>query len=466
MKGAGSHKASLLDSGGTRGTRDRHLRHDRGCLAEFPPRGVFNLRRAGTPKVLMAAGHGYGNLGDEAQCGACIERWRRVVPNAQITVFSPNPAYTEALHGERCEWAPRVAWFRSNTIGPYFGKAAGFGHFYFALKTRILLSAWCIRLGIPFLFCRPREATILHLLMEHDLLHVSGGGFLTGKTRTRLWENCLLMQAARILKVPYILTGQTIGVFQSSTDRRLALSGLRSAAYIGLRDAGISERELRGIGLPSHLLHSTCDDALLCKRAGWARVEKVLVEAGVNPDEPWVSINFHDWKQAPEKKNRVAADFAGLCDYLVKERQLQAVFIAMTPKDVGPEARVRELMKESSRMIPYDPDYKLVRGIIAESKLCFTMKHHPIVFAQGEVVPVVAVALDEYYMHKNLGALKNSGQGDFLITKDVLGSESGKKILDRALDDVDLCADALSDWKSKMQDEELDIYREMSGNFR
>jgi hypothetical protein len=34
------------------------------------------------------------------------------------------------------------------------------------------------------------------------------------------------------------------------------------------------------------------------------------------------------------------------------------------------------------------------------------MKHHPIIFAFGESVPVLSMSLSEYYSHKNIGALK------------------------------------------------------------
>ena len=37
------------------------------------------------------------------------------------------------------------------------------------------------------------------------------------------------------------------------------------------------------------------------------------------------------------------------------------------------------------------------------------MKHHPIIFAVGEKVPVISLANFDYYVHKNGGALKLFG---------------------------------------------------------
>jgi len=84
---------------------ERILITPEGFMADARKWHFYKESFSGQPRVLMASGHGYGNLGDEAQCGACIDRWRRVAPDCRLTVFSPNPAYTEAVHHERCEWA-------------------------------------------------------------------------------------------------------------------------------------------------------------------------------------------------------------------------------------------------------------------------------------------------------------------------------------------------------------------------
>lgn len=440
--------------------RDRHLVIDQEREDQCRQWGFFSDASAGSPRILMAAGHGYGNVGDEAQCGACIERWRRVAPNCKITLFSPNPPYTEALHGQACEWAPRVAWYRANTNGPYFKKKTKFRLHHIGIATRILLSARMLARGLPMMACHPRESRILSVIQDHDILHISGGGFLTGKTPSRLWENCLLMRVCQILGVPYILTGHNIGVFQDRADRTVARRALRGATYIGLRDRNLSESELSDIGIRGDHVRSTCDDALLCESLSKQTIGQHLRAANADPQKPWVAVNFHHWGQDPQDRERNEGRFAEICDDIASRHQLQPVFIAMTPSDVEPERRVLDKMHRHGVLIPYSPDYKVARGVIAHARFVFTMKHHPIVFAQGEGTPVVAVALDDYYLHKNKGALDNTGHAEFLVSRELFRSDEPPRLVDRLLERRDAISDEMIRWTDEMRRQELAPYRQ------
>ena len=444
-----------------REARESTLRTPDDRIEEFRQWGFYSEKFDGKPRVLMAAGHGYGNVGDEAQCGACVDRWRAVAPDCRITLFSPNPAYTEALHSERAEWAPRVAWFRSNTDGPYFKEGRWFRRFFFFLRLRLELSCRFMRAGIPFSLLHPREQYILQLIKEHDILHISGGGFLTGKTRSRLWENCLLMRMCQLLNKPYMLTGHNIGVFQDDADRKVAKMGLSQARLVGLRDRGISEAEIAELGIRGAHVRSTCDDALLCHRLEEDEVKSYLTDAGLDADKPWVAVQFHHWGQKEGERERIEQRYAEICDKIVAEHGLQVVLIAMTPSDVAPEKRLLALMKEPAILAPYSPDYKVVRGIIADARMIFTMKHHPIVFAQGEGVPIVGVSLDDYYYHKNKGALDNTGHGDFLVNSEGFYSDMAESLIQRALNEHDEISAQMLSWTKEMKQIELRDYKDV-----
>jgi polysaccharide pyruvyl transferase WcaK-like protein len=43
------------------------------------------------------------------------------------------------------------------------------------------------------------------------------------------------------------------------------------------------------------------------------------------------------------------------------------------------------------------------------------MKHHPIIFAMGENVPVISLAFSQYYIHKNMGALMQYKQEKYSV---------------------------------------------------
>lgn len=437
---------------------DNHLSSRPQLIEQFQNWGQLSEHWSGSPRILFAAGHGYGNVGDEAQCGACITRWKKVRPDCKITLFTPNPAFTHALHDEHCEWAPRVGWFGANRGGPYFASDRSFRRSFFLISQRILLSARMLRRGIPLMFCHPREARVLSVIQNHDLLHISGGGFLTGKTRSRLWENCLLMKVCQILGVPYMLTGQTIGVFNTSSDRRLAKAALSKAMFIGLRDRGLSAKDLDSIGISGDHVQSICDDALLCDSQPKVQVEKTIQQAGANPGQPWVAINFHHWGQDKEKIPKIEARFAAICDELTKKHGRQLIFIPMTPSDVQAQESVIKKMTEPAFLMPYNPDYRVVRGVITFSDLVLTFKHHPIVFAQGENTPIVGIALDKYYEHKNKGALANTGHEDLLVDREGFYGDQVDQLVSRVIRDKIEIEGQLAKWTGEMRKIELQPY--------
>lgn len=425
---------------------------------KFRSWSYLDIRDERRPKVLMASGFGYGNVGDEAQLGACIGRWKRACPDTTVTLLSPNPAYSAALHGERVEWASRVAWFRSNTTGPYFDDSR-FPSFWKNLRRRLECSVRLYRGDLALSFCTAREMRIVELVREHDLVHISGGGFLTGKTRSRLWDFCLLMRVCQLLGKPYLLTGHNIGVFQDWNDRKIAAMGLKKALYIGLRDKGLSERELAEIGISGDHVVSTCDDALFCDRLGTETIRKSLVSQGGDPSKPWAAVNFHHWGQAEGSREGIESRFATICDEIVRQYGIQVVMIAMTPSDVEPERKVVSRMKEKGICFPYSPDYRMVRGIIADAAFVFTMKHHPIVFAQGESVPIVSVALDPYYLHKNKGAMENTGDGAFLADSKGFEGDCVLEQIRRVVDERESIRIRMRRWTDEMKDIELTPYQ-------
>ena len=56
------------------------------------------------------------------------------------------------------------------------------------------------------------------------------------------------------------------------------------------------------------------------------------------------------------------------------------------------------------------------------------MKHHPIIFAYGESIPVLSVCLDDYYYRKNKGAMSLVGQEKYCMDQNAFFSDQSKKI--------------------------------------
>lgn len=91
-------------------------------------------------------------------------------------------------------------------------------------------------------------------------------------------------------------------------------------------------------------------------------------------------------------------------------------------------------MTQKGRMLRYAYDYKVVRGVIGGARSCLAMKHHPIVFAMANAVPTVSVAVDNYYKHKNRGALALFGMEAWVLDEGVVFDARGMKMVMRLLE--------------------------------
>jgi polysaccharide pyruvyl transferase WcaK-like protein len=382
----------------------------------------WGLRRPVRPanpshlRVLIAGGYGYGNVGDEAQLAANLKHWRATAPDCRITVLTPDEQYTERVHKVRTELAPRVIFFHANSK-PHYGTSSRLFKLRFILLTPLLLlNARLIRAGLPVLGLTARQARLLDVVYNSDVLFLSGGGYLTGMTLSRLWDNMLLIHLADAFGVPVILSGQTIGVFKDRLTRMLARWGLKKAKLIYLRDQSESKQALVSIGIGGELIECTFDDALFFQAAPTKEVFRVLASSNIDTNRHYIVVNVHYWRQSSDVSQVVVKQLASALDFINSKLDIQIAFVAMHPADEAALKDVISLMQEPGVLINHDYDLGIAVGVIRNASLCLTMKHHPIIFAMGSGVPTVAIALEDYYFHKNEGALRIFGQDEFVVS--------------------------------------------------
>lgn len=408
--------------------------------ASAPPQPITASR----PRVVLAGGYGYGNAGDEAQLARCLEHWRNYMPEAEITVLSPNPRATADEHDIASMDASRNAWFGAGVTRHYIRSDLVF-YFWFSWvvfnaylrTTQALLERRFprLRMLLNSIFLRAGTVSPCHelvsLLSEADVLHLVGGGYLSGMTASRLWDHMLLIRIASKLGARIVLSGQTIGPFKGFLHRHIANWGLRKAELIFLRDRGRSTAELRDAGIAGTHVQERFDDALFCASASEADVVDILEQNEVPLSRDYVVIHFHHWGQCSDNVNSVTARMAAICDWLVSEKGETLVMLPMHQTDRPPIQMLLMRMTEPASLLNYSYDFRIAKGIISRAKYCLTFKHHPIVFALGTGTPVAAVALDDYYLHKNSGALRLFCQEEWLLNSDTFW-------------DTKLCADLLS----------------------
>ena len=366
-------------------------------------RGKFKTMRMRT--ILVVGGYGNGNAGDEAQCAETLRVLAERYPGCQVRNLTPNPDFSFGEHPRFAhDYAPRVLlynhrrrfdWYKLNS----FTRKVGF----LCVSALTYMNAWFVKRNWPVWFLTARRAAFLQQLSQCSLLYFSGGGYLTGATRSRLWEGMLLCRLAKMFGVPVVMSGQTIGLWHGRIDMAMARWGFRYVKAIGLRDDEDSAKALAEVGIADDRVMPTHDDALFCEKAENRQIEG-----------RYIAVNFHFWGM--KKKAEKDAVLAKVHEAIEKTRRAtgveKVVFLAMHKSDLKSLDEYRRVCPgDQIEAFPEVGRFREIRRAIADAEMLITMKHHPIIFAVGEDVPVVSLAYSSYYVHKNFGALQQYGVG-------------------------------------------------------
>ncbi|MBQ4646301.1 MAG: polysaccharide pyruvyl transferase family protein [Candidatus Gastranaerophilales bacterium] len=366
-------------------------------------------RKYTTKKILVGGGYGYGNVGDEAQCSATLKLLSERYPDYQIVNLTPNVEYSKKQHPlYNHDFASRVLLFnQGRESNGYDFKRTLLVRIVFLLKSfHILFNALLVRADLPTFFINARVAKFLYELKEASLFYFCGGGYLTGSTLSRFWDGILICRLAHLFKTPVVMSGQTIGIWENNFNKAYARWGFKHVQLISVRDEEFSLKDLKEINLFGERYFATHDDALHCEKT-----QKQLIDK-----KDYVTLNFHYWGMKGREKRIYLAKINKIVNLILEKTEADIVFIPMFSADKDSfDEYIKKYPNTRVQCFEYNYDFREIRRVIADSKMCITMKHHPIIFAMGELVPVISLAFSKYYMHKNLGALAQYGQEEYCI---------------------------------------------------
>lgn len=388
-------------------------------------------------EIAVLGGYGYKNVGDEAQLNADLEDLKAAFPSALIRVLTPDEKYTYSEHnGVLVQEAPRTAIYNSNN-NPIYGfikqkETRGLKYksvntvfkFLFILKSVLIyMNSFLIKNSLPTFFLPVRSSAFMFALKKADIVYFSGGGYLTGKTLSRLWEGALISRIAKNWGKTVVLSGHTFGVWGSTWNKRIAKWGFSRADLFTVRDPIDSVKALREVGIDEKRGFCVCDDALFCRMNNDKRFISGIT--GFDVDQQYIAVNIHYWGIAnQEGKNRLLKMMGVILERAVSLTPCKILFVPMVPSD---EETINDFLQRYPNpvytTVNHKYDFRIVRALYAFSHLTITMKHHPIIFSLGESVPVIALSQSDYYVHKNKGALSLFEQEEFNYNIDNAGEE-------------------------------------------
>lgn len=364
------------------------------------------------PEVIYTAGFGYSNIGDEAQLHTNLLHWKREAPHFRITLLSPNPQQTYDLHGAYDVLpASRISfWGYRGLEYAGLGSRKLFVPWFRHRLRRLRFNAFLITHFNTTFLLDPESATLLKRLKKADVLHIGGGGYLMGKTQSRLLDYLGLIHLADYLGTDVILSGHNIGDWRSGYQKRLARKQLKKAMLIGLRDNKDSVQALKEAGVYHRdTVFPLFDDALFCDDISEDELNDHLQALGIKKEDKYITVNVHYWIVPEKKVNACLDEMAEVLSQLT-QKGYRLLFIPMDHKDRYAMEYLFARMNETHPVLEYNMQCRILVAAYRKAHMCITMKHHPIIFSMSGNVPVLSVAFESYYNHKNTGALGLFGQ--------------------------------------------------------
>ena len=414
-------------------------------------------------KVVIVGGFGWHDIGDEAMPRADIINFRKQLPDLEIVMLSPNPEYTTTYHHERaiadlyCYLYKVLPWpFRK--IQALLQKLPRW-----IIKQETNQEIWVIFRWVMFIIATEFQKvgirlpisktarTILDELTSADLLFNVGGGNINSLIRSELYQKTLVHLCARILDVPSILSGQTIGPFLNKKDGLLVRLALTKIDTITLRDKEVSRKRLADIGITGNNIFDTADDAIslpaLPKDASMTLIRKISGKKWNRDSIPLlVALNANGYalgmgKEGNASRSHEVELLAGIVDRLIEQHD---AYILLVPTDYGNSSddrpllgQIQSAMKYKDKTVCVKDEYDdiTLKGLIGLADLAMGSRYHFNVFAASMGVPCIGFASGVYQMTKLQGLMNLYDMPDCFVNKGIDSLESDElwKIIERVI---------------------------------
>lgn len=411
-----------------------------------------SYRKYVNKKILVAGGYGYHNVGDEAQYYTTMKLLRERYIDYEIVSLTPKlddyfVRYPEFHH----ELASRVLVFNQGTDFNYYDfnnlhDGSKIKKIFFIIKSLwAIFNARLVRANLPTLCINAETARFLHEIKTAKLFYFCGHGSFTGETLSRLWDAIFICRCCFIMRVPVVVSGVNAGLWGSKFTKCYSRWGFRHVNAFTVRDYGFSLHDLEEIGLSGENYFATHDDALFCEKSEERQIKT----------RNYITINFHYWGCMPDDRIALLEKIKQIVDYVTNNTEYYLVFVPMDPGDKRPfKEFITKYPNERFTCFDYDFDFRKVRRVIGDSKLCITMRHHPIIFAMGENVPVIALNLMKYFTFKNTGALAQYGMDQFIINiNDISFIDDFAEKLNSILSSYKEVTEKINDSKHRLSDQ-------------
>jgi polysaccharide pyruvyl transferase WcaK-like protein len=347
------------------------------------------------PRIVLLHHTGGGNLGDQASVDAVICNIRRRWPGSVIGLLSMNPGETEGIHG--------VPSYPLRTYTWEVGYASASRNANSARKCHLM--GWLRTTRIPVIrlpraICREVAFLIraLRTVGHFDLLIISGGGQLTGKSGPWGFPYSIMTWVflAKSIGRQCILLNVGAGPLTDPLTKFFVTRTLYAADYVSFRDKP-SQVLARNVGFAgeSQVFPDNVYGLEVCTHGVGGLHEPAEPLVGISP---LAYPNRYVFSTAEQRAmyDDVIAKFAALALLLAR----RSYSIALFGTDIGEDPAViedlRTVLRDRHKIVtpPYEP-VKMVDELLRKMstmEYVVTCRFHGIVFAHLLNKPVLAIS--------------------------------------------------------------------------
>ncbi len=358
-------------------------------------------------------GAGGFHAGDEAMLEAAIDQIR-VRGATDIVVISDDPIDTAARYGVQA--IPRIGFPAENPLvdSPCDTRLDAVLELLHARGT-------ASDRGAVVDDSTATARAVIEAVASSDGLIVTGGGNLSSSWPDHVYERVALLEIARHLRVPSIVTGQTLGPHLTKRQHELLAGSLGFARLVGLREQ--DSYEMADTLLPPTTPRRLqLDDAAFLGSGAACRVDGELDGVQRLPEErSFVALTLN--QPCADGADELVGGFAEFVKRLQSTTGLPVWFIPHVGRldgeptgDILLGARLLERLGHGAgfEVAPLLAP-RTIAALTRRAAAVVSTRYHPLVFGTAGAVPCLGITQDAYTATKLRGALRHAGLADWTV---------------------------------------------------
>lgn len=343
-------------------------------------------------KVIVIGGdNGGGNRGDELMCEAACHFFSVNAPELDIVTDAQVPSWISPIPGVRI--IPQVRFDEKWPSLDRFRKALAKSSRFFCLPLAVDYD--CLRVVV-------RHGTeFLDELQHTSALFFSGCGCLTDKYPGSLLAWRAMILAAERRGIPVVISGIGGGPFRNRILKHLLKSCFSIPRLVTCREATVTPKILRDLGVPHNRIIPVPDDAVFYYPVAAEEAKEWLVKTtSLKLHSGFVGISLMSSVFRSNRSNAVR-----LGEALSRALPgVQKLYVALSPDDLEMLSLAASADPCACIMPLSSPG--ITKAVIGNALAMISCRYHGCVFALSQGVPTVGIYSEEYWRLKNAGVMR------------------------------------------------------------